>query len=107
LILDLKQRRARRSISDLFAGAAASIVVVKEKRVSKGKNRDKNEGMMSRVYRMWWKDQEGKNCKNLSALGWSLGDLVCRCHLKDSSTGSLKLGLTKSTDFIQDGDVSP
>lgn len=70
LIPDLKQRRAWRSISDLFAGAAASIAVVKEKRMSKEKNRHKKiEDMMSRVYRMWWKNQEGKNCMNLSALG--------------------------------------
>jgi hypothetical protein len=53
LIPDLKQRRAWRSISDLFVGAAARIVLVKEKRVSKEKNRDKTEGMMPRVYRMW------------------------------------------------------
>ena len=57
LIPDLKQRRAWRSISDLFAGAAASIVVVKEKRMSRDKNRDRIEGMMNRVYRMW-KNQE-------------------------------------------------
>lgn len=35
LIPDLKQRRAWRSISDLFVGAAASIVLVKEKRMNK------------------------------------------------------------------------
>jgi hypothetical protein len=37
----------------LFVGAVARIVLVKEKRVSKEKNRDKTEGMMPRVYRMW------------------------------------------------------
>ena len=46
---DLKQRRAWRSISDLFVGAAASIVVVKEKRMTKVQNRVGIEGMMNRI----------------------------------------------------------
>ena len=49
LIPDLKQRRAWRSISDLFVGAAASIVVVKEKKMTKVQNRVGIEGMMNRV----------------------------------------------------------
>lgn len=47
LMPDLKQRRARRSISDMFACAAASIEVLKQKRLSKIQNRGKSEGMMS------------------------------------------------------------
>ena len=57
LIPDLKQRRAWRSISDLFVGAAANTVVVKEKKMPKVQNRDMIVGMMNRVYRMW-KNQE-------------------------------------------------
>ena len=69
---DLKQRRAWRSISDLFSCAASSVVVLKEKRMRKIQSRDKNEGMMFRAYRMWKNQEVGRT------LGWSLGDLVCK-----------------------------
>ena len=92
---DLKQRRAWRSISVMFACAAAIGVVMKRGRISKIQSGDKIENMISRVYRKW-RNQELQELGSACCFGWSLDDLVCKISSFERFVCQ-KLCLTKLT----------